>query len=170
MKNFKKSCQLSGLGWVPPEAGSETRVQRWVVYLGSHLRAHSWESRRERREGMMHRWHAQEFQVLSVLEPALRMKAQVRKILFVEKGRERLHIGECRGTWKPVIRWSRGSGWGVGFIAFLHCLIVEMPFRCKQAFPREEKCLLDHLSPFGTSCSLSFRDRRRVREDALRNR
>jgi hypothetical protein len=23
-----------------------------------------------------------------------------------------------------------------------------MPFRCKQAFPREEKCLLDHLSPF----------------------
>jgi hypothetical protein len=26
-----------------------------------------------------------------------------------------------------------------------------MPFRCKQAFPREEKCLLDHLTPFGTS-------------------
>jgi hypothetical protein len=23
-----------------------------------------------------------------------------------------------------------------------------MPFKCKQAFPREEKCLLDHLSPF----------------------
>jgi hypothetical protein len=43
--------------------------------------------------------------VLRVLEPALRMKAQteVRKILFVEnlvgeKRRERLHIGECRGT------------------------------------------------------------------------
>jgi hypothetical protein len=23
-----------------------------------------------------------------------------------------------------------------------------MPFRCKQTFLREEKCLLDHLSPF----------------------
>jgi hypothetical protein len=23
-----------------------------------------------------------------------------------------------------------------------------MPFKCKQAFPREEKCLLDHLSSF----------------------
>jgi hypothetical protein len=23
-----------------------------------------------------------------------------------------------------------------------------MPFKCKQAFPRKEKCLLDHLSPF----------------------
>jgi hypothetical protein len=59
----------------------------------------------------------QEFQVLRVLEPALRMKAQmtltaeVGKILFVEKRRERLHIGECRGTWKPVILWVRvGSG------------------------------------------------------------
>jgi hypothetical protein len=31
-----------------------------------------------------------------------------------------------------------------------------MPFRCKQVFSREEKCLLDHLSPFGTSCSPSF--------------
>jgi hypothetical protein len=30
----------------------------------------------------------------------------------------------------------------VGFITFLHCLRVEMPFRCKQASPRE-KCLLD---------------------------
>jgi hypothetical protein len=44
----------------------------------------------------------------------------------------------------------------VGFIAYLHCLMAEMPFRCKQAFPREEKCLLDHLLPFGTSRSLSF--------------
>jgi hypothetical protein len=51
--------------------------------------------------------------VLRVLEPALRMKAQsltaeVGKVLFVEnlfveKRRERLHIEECRGTWKPVI-------------------------------------------------------------------
>jgi hypothetical protein len=65
----------------------------------------------------MHGCHTQEFQVLRVLEPALRMKAQtdsnsrVGKILFVEKRRERLHIGECRGTQKPVIPWVRvGSG------------------------------------------------------------
>jgi hypothetical protein len=49
--------------------------------------------------------------VLRVLEPALRMKAPVdsnsrgQRILFVEnlvveKRRERLHIGECRGTRK----------------------------------------------------------------------
>jgi hypothetical protein len=31
-----------------------------------------------------------------------------------------------------------------------------MPFRCRWAFPRVERCLLDHLSPFGTSCSPSF--------------
>jgi hypothetical protein len=54
--------------------------------------------------------------VLRVLESALRMKAQtptaeVGKILFVEKRRERLHIGECRGTWKLVIPWVRvGNG------------------------------------------------------------
>jgi hypothetical protein len=59
--------------------------------------------------------------MLKVLEPALRMKAQtltaeVGKILFAEnlvgeKRRERLHIGECRGTQKPVIPWVRvGSG------------------------------------------------------------
>jgi hypothetical protein len=29
--------------------------------------------------------------------------AEVGKILFVEKRREKLHIGECRGTWKLVI-------------------------------------------------------------------
>jgi hypothetical protein len=38
--------------------------------------------------------------------------SEVGKILFVEnlvgeKRRERLHIGECRGTWKPVILWAR---------------------------------------------------------------
>jgi hypothetical protein len=60
--------------------------------------------------------------MLRVLELALKMKArqtltaEVGKILFVEnlvgeKRRERLHIGECRGTWKPVIPWVRlGSG------------------------------------------------------------
>jgi hypothetical protein len=31
-----------------------------------------------------------------------------------------------------------------------------MPFRCKQGFFPREKCLLDLLLPFGTSCSLSF--------------
>jgi hypothetical protein len=91
----------------------------------------------------------QEFQVLRVLEPALKMKAQtltaeVGKILFVknlfvEKRRKRLHIGECKGTRKPVIPWVRvGSGF---YSLFLHCLRAEMPFRCKQAFPKEENCL-----------------------------
>jgi hypothetical protein len=58
--------------------------------------------------------------MLSVLEPALKMKArqtltaEVGKILFVEnlvgeKRRERLHIGECRGTWKPVIPWDHSG-------------------------------------------------------------
>jgi hypothetical protein len=74
------------------------------------------------------------------------LTAEVGKILFVqnlvgEKRRERLHIGECRGTWKPVIPWARvGSGL---YSLFLHCLRAEMPFRCKHAFPKEEKCLLD---------------------------
>jgi hypothetical protein len=50
-----------------------------------------------------------------------------------------------------VIPWVRvGSGF---YSLFLHCLRAEVPFRCKQAFPREEKCLLDHLSPFGISRS-----------------
>jgi hypothetical protein len=52
--------------------------------------------------------------------------------------------------------FSNSIQWELGFIAFLHYLMMEMPVRCKQAFPREEKCLLDHLSPFGTSCSPSF--------------
>jgi hypothetical protein len=42
--------------------------------------------------------------------------AEVGKILFVEKRRERLHSGECRGTRKPVVPWV---GLGIGFIAFL---------------------------------------------------
>jgi hypothetical protein len=56
----------------------------------------------------------QKFQVLRILEPALRVKAQtdsngrsqkyfIVENLFVEKRRERLHIGDCRGTQKPVI-------------------------------------------------------------------
>jgi hypothetical protein len=56
--------------------------------------------------------------MLRVLEPALGMKAQADsncrgwKDFFIEnlvgeKRRERLHIRECRGTWKPVIPWAR---------------------------------------------------------------
>jgi hypothetical protein len=53
----------------------------------------------------------QEFQVLRVLDPALRMKAQEdpnsrdRKnfIYTEEKRREGLHSGECRGTQKLVV-------------------------------------------------------------------
>jgi hypothetical protein len=39
----------------------------------------------------------------------------------------------------------------------LHCLRAEMPFRCKQAFPREEKCLLDLLWS-GLQFQLTFWD------------
>jgi hypothetical protein len=60
--------------------------------------------------------------VLRVLETALRMKAQtdsnsrgqkdfICREFSWRKRRERLHIEECRGTWKPVILWFRvGSG------------------------------------------------------------
>jgi hypothetical protein len=46
----------------------------------------------------------------------------------------------------------------------LHCLRVEMPFRCKQAFPRKEKCLLDLLpsvlkSPLSVIMLTALRDR-----------
>ncbi|XP_073926276.1 ankyrin repeat domain-containing protein 29 isoform X6 [Castor canadensis] len=34
---------------------------------------------------------------------------------------------------------------------------VEMSLRCRQMFPGKEKCLLGQLSPFGTSCSLTFK-------------
>jgi hypothetical protein len=43
-----------------------------------------------------------------------------------------------------------------GFIAYLHCLIVEMPFRCKQVFPREKKCLLDLLRSVLQSFTLNL--------------
>jgi hypothetical protein len=31
-----------------------------------------------------------------------------------------------------------------------------MSLRCREKFPGKERCLLDHLTPFGTSCSPSF--------------
>jgi hypothetical protein len=43
------------------------------------------------------------------------------------------------------------------FIAlFVYCPRVELSLWCKQKFPRKERCLLDHLSLFGTSWSPSF--------------
>jgi hypothetical protein len=61
----------------------------------------------------------------------------------LEKREEKDCILRMQGGPETV---GQGGEWG--FIAYLHCLRVEMPFRCKQAFLREEKCLLDHLSPF----------------------
>jgi hypothetical protein len=65
----------------------------------------------------------QEFQVLRVLEPALRMKAQkdsnsrgpkdfICREFTWRKAKRKTAIGECRGTWKMVvIPWARvGSG------------------------------------------------------------
>jgi hypothetical protein len=108
---------------------------------------------------MMHRWYTQEFQVLRVLEPALRMKAQVdsnsrgRKDFICREEKRKSAYWRMQGHLETSDPVDWGGEWG--FIAFLYCLMAEMPFRCKWAFPRE-KCLLDHLSPFGTSCSLSF--------------
>jgi hypothetical protein len=95
---------------------------------------------------MMHRWHVQEFQVLRVLGPALRMKAQTDsnsrgQTDFIFRKEKECILGNAGG---PGNWWSHGWGWGVEFYSlFLHCLRVEMPFRCSWAFPREEKCLLD---------------------------
>jgi hypothetical protein len=53
------------------------------------------------------------------------------------------------------------QGWvrleiGVFLHCLLHCLRAEMSLRCRWRFPGKERCLLDHLSPFGTSCNPSF--------------
>jgi hypothetical protein len=64
----------------------------------------------------------------------------------LEKREEKDCILRMQGDPESGDPLGLGGEWG--FIAYLHCLKVEMPFRCKQAFPREEKCLLDHLSPF----------------------
>jgi hypothetical protein len=92
--------------------------------------------------------------VLRVLEPALRMKAQTDsncrgKKDFIcreftwRKEKRKTAYWRMQGDPKPVIQWAR---MGSGFCSlFWHCLRAEMPFRCKQAFPRGEKCLLDLL-------------------------
>jgi hypothetical protein len=103
--------------------------------------------------------------VLRVLEPALRMKAQTDSN---SRGRKDFICREF--SWRKEKRktayWrmqrdpetsdplSQVGEWG--FIAYLHCLMAGDANRRKQAFPREEKCLLDHLSPFETSHSPSF--------------
>jgi hypothetical protein len=104
--------------------------------------------------------------VLRVLEPAVRMKAQtdsnsrVRKDFICRefswrKEKEKDCILENAGGPETGDPMAQGGEWG--FIAYLHCLMAEMPFRCKQAFPREEKCLLDLLrsvlQSFNTECS-----------------
>jgi hypothetical protein len=73
----------------------------------------------------MHRWHAQEFQVLSVFEPALRMKAQTDSNSrgqkdficreFICREEKDCILGNAVG---PKNQWSHESGWGVGFIVF----------------------------------------------------
>jgi hypothetical protein len=107
----------------------------------------------------------QEFQVLRVLEPVLRMKAQtdsnssgwkdfICREFSCRKEKRKTAYWEMQGDLKPVILWVRGREWG--FIAFLHCLRAEVPFRCRQAFPREEKCLLDLLQSVLPSFLPSF--------------
>jgi hypothetical protein len=49
---------------------------------------------------------------------------------------------------------DQGGEWG--FIAFFALPGGRDVSQVQTGIPREERCLLDHLSPFGTSCSLSF--------------
>jgi hypothetical protein len=71
---------------------------------------------------MMQGWHVQEFQVLRVLEPALRMKAQAdsnsrgRKYFICKEEKRKTAYWRMQGD--PRNRWSCGSGWGLDFIAF----------------------------------------------------
>jgi hypothetical protein len=45
---------------------------------------------------------------------------------------------------------------GIGFYSLFECCLrAEMSLRCRQKFPGKERCLLDHLSPSGTSWSPS---------------
>jgi hypothetical protein len=103
----------------------------------------------------------QEFQVLRVLEPMLRMKAQVDSSSRGQKD------FICREEQRKTAWWSMqgdpetsGPLGQIGdwvFIAlFVYCPRVELSLWCKQKFPRKERCLLDHLSLFGTSWSPSF--------------
>jgi hypothetical protein len=93
----------------------------------------------------------QEFQVLRILEPALRMKAQAdsnsrgQKDFICREEKRKSAFWRMRGEGGPETCDPMGQGGEWGFIAFLHCLLAEMPFRCKREFPREEKCLLDYL-------------------------
>jgi hypothetical protein len=95
----------------------------------------------------------QEFSGVGVLGPLWDWQqrwiwaAEVRKISFVEKKRERLH-GDMR---QDGNQWSCGSGWELGFYSLF--LLPEG----NQTFPEKQKCLPDYLSPFGTSCSPPFR-------------
>jgi hypothetical protein len=70
--------------------------------------------------------------------------------------REEKRKAAWRHAWGPRNWWACGSGWKLGFYSFFYCLRVEMSLRCTQKFPGKKKCLLRQLSPFGTSCSLSF--------------
>jgi hypothetical protein len=103
--------------------------------------------------------------MLRILEHALRMKAQAdsnsrgRKDFICRefswrKEKRKTAYWRMQGDLETSDPVGLGGEWG--FIAYLHCLRVEMPFKCKQAFLREEKCLLTTYRPFGTSRSLSF--------------
>jgi hypothetical protein len=94
----------------------------------------------------------QEFQVLRVLQPALRMKAQVDsnnggwKDFICREEKRKTAYWRMQGDPETGDPLGQHGEWG--FIAFLYCLMAEMPFRCKWEFPRE-KCLLDPYSLMG---------------------
>jgi hypothetical protein len=86
--------------------------------------------------------------VLRVLEPALKMKAQIDSN---SRGQKDFICREfiCREEKGKTAYWrmqgdpETGDPLGQGGEWVLYPFCIEMSFRCKWAFPREEKCLLD---------------------------
>jgi hypothetical protein len=101
----------------------------------------------------------QEFQVLSVPKPALRMKKQTdsnsrRQKDFICKEKRKTAYWGMQEDLEMVVPWVGGIGF---YSLFVYCLRAEMPFRCRWMFPGGKKCLLDLLQYLlhKLNCSLS---------------
>jgi hypothetical protein len=78
----------------------------------------------------------------SLTEDVIKMKFA--ENLIVQKRRESLHNSKCRG-WEN--QWISGSGWGMIFKTFVHCLGTQNLLWCKRVFPREAEGLLHFTWP-----------------------
>jgi hypothetical protein len=102
------------------------------------------------------------FQLLRVLGSALRMKAEVDSSSRGQKGfifreeKRKVAWGHAVGP-KTCDPLGQVRNW-----VFIAIFLALGSLRCKQKFPRKEKCFLGQLSPFGTSCTLSFKRKERT--------